>query len=131
MTGPVQVRETSPLLGEQAGGEHCCNRAELLWATDDLLVAAHRRRRLPTDAIDALPPWRAKMIVQVCLHAGAQLEHGTEEQFFDAADLAGRADPRATGWWRAYLSKDPALQAPPAPRSYHLPAAGAKYTNRK
>lgn len=120
------------LLGEtQGGGEHCCNRAGLLWAEDDLLIATIDRTPLRTDAVDQLPPWRARMIVTVCLRAGAVLEHGDPEMFDRAACAAGRANTHAAGWWRAALGMDP-VEVPAAPprRRYRLPT-GWKYGNNR
>lgn len=88
----------------------CCHRAELLWAQEELLVAALQGRPLATDSIDALPPASARILIQVCVAAGARLEHGTIEQLVTAAGEAVHDNPAGGGWWRVALRM-------PAPRS--------------
>lgn len=55
------------------------------------------------------------MIVRVALRAGATLEHGSPEQFDEAARAAGRQDARQTGWWRQALGMQPREEPPPPP----------------
>lgn len=92
-----------------------CRHGEQQSLTDDLLITAIDRRPLRTNTIDQIPPWRARMIVQVCLAAGATLEHGNPEQFDQAARDAGRRDAGQSGWWRAALGMEPREELPPAP----------------
>ncbi len=86
-------------------------RALHMWAQHDLLCAAYDGRPLPTDSIDVLTPWQAKLVVSVCARAGAVLEHGDVEELLAAAEAAHRTAPLAKGWWRAALG-DGAAPAP-------------------
>lgn len=92
----------------------CCSRDDLMWLVDDLLIAARQGRRLPTDVIDQLPPWRAQLVVGVCLAAEADLQDGTPELFAHAVAEAARRDAGATGWWRQALGLPARVAAPPA-----------------
>jgi hypothetical protein len=79
-----------------------CRHSEHQAHTDDLLLSTIDRQPLRTNTVDQLPPWRARMIVRVCLAAGAELEHGDPETFDQAARAAGREDaPQHRGWRRA------------------------------
>lgn len=82
--------------------------------TDQILIAAEDRRPIPTDAIDQLPPFRARLIVACALRGGATLQHGDPETFTEAALRAGRHNASQTGWWRAALGL-PAREEPPPP----------------
>jgi hypothetical protein len=104
-----------------------CRHAKQQALADDLLLTAVSRGTLPTNTIDQIPPWRARMIVQVCLAAGATLEHGDPEQFDQAARAAGRQDAGQTGWWRVALGMAPREELPPAPAAgAYVPPAGWK-----
>ena len=95
-----------------------CRHGEQQALTDDLLLNTIDGKPLRTDTIDQVPPWRARMIVQVCLRAGAQLEHGDPVTFDLAAREAGRQDASQSGWWRRALGMDP------RPEPYVPPPAG-------
>jgi len=86
--------------------EGCClQRADWMWAADDVIIAGVQQREIPTDAIDRLPPWRATPYVKAAIAAGGHLQHGTLDVLTAAADAAGpHAKP---GWWRAALSLPP------------------------
>lgn len=101
----------------------CRRRGDQQALTDDLLLSAGGRRPLRTNTIDQIPPWRARMIVKVCLLAGAELEHGDPEQFDQAACAAGREDAGQSGWWRRALGMEPReeLPPPPPPQPYVAP----------
>lgn len=101
----------------------CCQRASVLWAYDELMVAALNGQPLETDVIDRMPPYAARIAVAVCLGAGGVLQHGTAEQFDLAADAAGRRDARATGWWREALGMQPTevIPQPARPSAYRTP----------
>ncbi|HEX8347432.1 MAG TPA: hypothetical protein VF657_22255 [Actinoplanes sp.] len=100
----------------------CCDRAGQMWMMDEILIAAWDRRPLPTDAIDRLPPWRARMTVNPLLRDGAAtLQHGTPELFDAAARAAGKENARQLGWWRRALDMEPREVLPDWPRS---PAMG-------
>lgn len=125
------TNEIGYLYGEQQGGEHCCNRAELLWAQDDLILAATEDRPLPTAAIDVLPPWRARMVVQMLLRAGATLQDGTPDLLDTAASAAARVNPGAKGWWREALGMPAPAPAAPARRNgYPVPTGWPSKTTR-
>ena len=102
-----------------------CRHGEQQALTDDLLLSAGDRTPLRTNTIDQLPPWRARMIVRVCLLAGGRLEHGDPETFDLAARQAGREDASQTGWWRRALgleTRPEPYQPPPANHPYMPPA---------
>lgn len=108
----------------QPAAEHpdpaCCNRAVLLWATDDILLATIDGRPIPTDAVNDLPPWRARMVVQIALAAGGRLEHGNPALFEQAAVAAGYSNNHAAGWWREALGLpriEPRAIQPAPPRN--------------
>jgi hypothetical protein len=84
-----------------------CRHSEHQAHTDDLLLSTIDRQPLRTNTVDQLPPWRARMIVRVCLAAGAELEHGDPETFDQAARAAGREDASQHGWWRRALGMEP------------------------
>jgi hypothetical protein len=87
--------------------EHCCPPADMLWAIEELMVAVSARVPLPSAAVDALPPGRARLVVRVCLAAGARLAQGDDDFFEQAAEDAVRADPGGRGWWsRALAGRD-------------------------
>lgn len=123
------MNSVSRAYGERAGGDHCCNRATMMWAEDELLTAAIAGRPLPTDVIDQLPPFRARLVVTVCLRAGARLQHGTPDQFDQAAVTAGHTDPGGGGWWRAALGLPPIdPPRPAAPRNQYRVPTGWQIT---
>lgn len=88
---------------------------DLIAATDDIMIQVLGGRPIPTNAVDRLPPWRARLVVQLAVRAGGVLEHGTDEQFDGAARTAGRKDARQLGWWRAALDLPPRPELTPAP----------------
>jgi len=100
-----------------------CRHGEQQALSDELHLAVIDRRPLPTNTIDRIPPWRARMIVRVCLLAGGRLEHGDPENFDLAARTAGREDASQTGWWRRALGLEPReeLAPAPAPQAYVPP----------
>lgn len=83
----------------------CLQRADWMWAADDVIIAGVHQRQIPTDAIDRIPPWRAAPYVTAAIAAGGHLEHGTLDLLTAAADAAGQ-HARA-GWWRAALGLPP------------------------
>jgi hypothetical protein len=102
-----------------------CRHRDQQALTDELLLNTIDRKPLRTDTIDQLPPWRARMIVRVCLAAGAQLQHGDPDQFDTAARAAGREDASQAGWWRRALGMPPREQLPDPPaRGEYIPPAG-------
>lgn len=102
-------------------GGRCCHRDDLVWAYEELLVVTLHGGVLSTDSVDALPPGSARILVPVCVLAGARLEQGTLEQLMAAADEAARRAPGAGGWWRAALGfAAPGL--PPDRRGVLMPA---------
>lgn len=108
--------------------EDCRHHRRQQALSDDLHLAVIDRKPLRTNTIDQIPPWRARMIVRVCLAAGAELEHGDPDQFDQAARAAGREDAGQTGWWRRALGMQPREEPPPPPppnRPY-VPPAGWK-----
>lgn len=120
--------DVGPQAQHTEGEPACCNRAEQVWMMDELLIAAWDRRPLLTDALDALPPWRARMTAGPLLRAGATLQHGTPEQFEQAAVAAGRSGNHEPGWWRAALGMPPREQPPRSPRNTgpYVPPPGWK-----
>lgn len=93
--------------------------------TDDLHLAVIDGKPLRTNTIDQIPPWRARMVVRVCLLAGAALEHGDPETFDQAARAAGREDASQTGWWRRALGLEPRPEPyEPPPAGPYRPSAG-------
>lgn len=88
---------------------------EMIRLMDDILLAVIDGHPIPTDSIDQLTPWRARLVVAVALAAGAPLQHGTPELFGEAALAAGTTAPSTTGWWRAALD----LPARPRPEASH------------
>lgn len=99
-----------------------CRHGENQAHTDDLLLSVIDLQPLRTNTIDQLPPWRALMIVRVCLAAGATLEHGNPGTFDQAARAAGRQDAGQHGWWRRALGMQPREELPPAPPDQpHVP----------
>ena len=104
-----------------------CRHGEQQALTDDLLLSAGSRGVLRTNTIDQIPPWRARMIVRVCLAAGATLEHGDPETFDQAACAAGREDASQHGWWRRALGLEPRPEPyVPPPTGPYVPPAGWK-----
>ncbi len=102
-----------------------CRHAEQLALIDDLLLNTIDHAPLCTDTIDQLPPWVARLIVRVCLAAGAQLQHGHPDPFATAARAAGREDASQAGWWRRALGMPPREQLPDPPaRGEYIPPAG-------
>ncbi len=95
---------------------------------DEVLLAVVDQKPIPTNAIDRLPPWRARLVVRVALAAGGTLQHGTPEQFEQAVRAAGKGkrDPYTDGgWWRAALGMEPREQLPPPPTAgEYIPSAG-------
>lgn len=102
MTAADQNREHA------AAGDCCRQRADMMWAQDEILLAGVDRRTIPTEAIDLLPPWRARMCVNVALRAGARMERGDLDQLrATARRVGGAAGP---GWWRHELDVDAPLR---------------------
>jgi hypothetical protein len=93
---------------------------DLLAMTNDILLSVIDGKPIRTDAIDRLPPYHARLVVQVALRAGATLQQGTPEQFERAAVAAGKQDARQAGWWRAELGMQPG-EDPVPPTSFPIP----------
>ncbi len=68
--------------------------------TDECLIAIQDRRSIPTKALKALPPWRARMLADVAERAGVKLEHGTAQQIKDEALRVGGSG-RLGDWWKS------------------------------
>lgn len=83
----------------------CLQRADWMWAADDIIIAGVQQREIPTDAVDRIPPWRAVAYVTAALATGGHLEHGTLDLMTAAADAAG--SHARGGWWRAALGLEP------------------------
>lgn len=110
-----------------AANSCCLRRAEMEWATDDIVIGVMHGRPIATDAIDRLPPWRAVAYVQFAMQLpGAQMEHGDLDQLLESARKAGGyARP---GWWRAELGLPAAEPRTTAAerRAEYVPPAGWK-----
>lgn len=88
---------------------------DLLAVTDNIMLTVLAGEPIPTNDIDRLPPWRARLVVRMCQLAGVQLQDGTPEQFEAAVKAAGKADANRLGWWRAALGMPPRPSLTPAP----------------
>jgi hypothetical protein len=95
---------------------------DLMAAEDDIVIDVLDGKPIPTNAVDRLPPWRARMIVRLALRAGGVLQDGTPEQFDQAAVAAGKTDAGRLGWWREALGLPPRPELTPAP--LYVPPAG-------
>jgi len=113
--------DTQPV-ADHSDRASCCNRAEMVWMIDEILLAAQDNRHIPTDAIDQLPPWRARLVVGVALRAGATLQHGTPDTFDTAVVAAGMAGVHAAGWWRNSLGMPARTVYRPPPDNDSPPA---------
>jgi hypothetical protein len=80
---------------------------DVVSSMDSILLAVLDGEPIPTDPIDRLPPWRARVVVTVALLAGGTLEHGDPQTFGWAAVAAARQDPGQAGWWRRALGLEP------------------------
>lgn len=89
--------------------------SDLVAATDDVMLSVLDGKPIPTNAVDRLPPWRARLVVRMALLGGGVLQDGTPEQFEDAARAAGKIDAGQLGWWRAALGMPPRAELVPAP----------------
>lgn len=81
---------------------------------DLIMMAVVDEEPIPTNAIDRLPPFRAWLVGRVAILAGGRLEHGTPEQFYEAAVDSGRRDSGQLGWWRSALGLPPQPDLAPA-----------------
>lgn len=95
---------------------------DLIAAMDDIMLAVIDGQPIPTNTVDRLPPWRARLTVRMAMLGGAVLQDGTAEQFEQAAAEAGRRDARQVGWWRASLGMPPRPELTPEPA--YAPPAG-------
>jgi hypothetical protein len=66
-------------------------RGELIAAMDRCLIAITDGQPIPSEALAALPPWRAVLLARVAHKAGVDLEHGTVEQLVAEATRVGGA----------------------------------------
>lgn len=113
-----RVNDTEPV-ADHTDQVACCNRAAMVWAMDEILLAGGEGRTIPTAAVDNLPPWRARLVAAVAVRAGGQLEHGTIELVAAAARKAGGNAP--PGWWRAALGLPPPEVYVPPPANNTVP----------
>lgn len=64
---------------------------DLVGLMDACLIAITDGNPIPSEAIAALPPWRAVLLARVADKAGVDLEHGTLDQLVAEATRVGGA----------------------------------------
>jgi hypothetical protein len=119
MTAPA----TTTAAGRDNSCPSCCLRGSVMWHEDDLMVDALAGRPLPTDIIDRITPGRARLLVALCLAAGAELQDGDQALFEQAVADAERSAAGATGWWREALGMTARPATPARPRAAVFPPA--------